>query len=169
MNVLRTRRFWFWLAAAFTLQLVVLAAAGLLLAAGLPDAERAALRAMFASAAPVLVYGALMRRRVLPLSLILWPAIAGLCCVVLPNILFASFHYAVIGKVHPLTIAFCGGTILMALASTLTFVQSVRWSQRPDRPRLLVRLFPTVCGIAFFALTLWLASNGWVGLRTWAW
>jgi DNA polymerase-3 subunit epsilon len=60
MNVLRTRRFWFWLAAAFTLQLVVLAAAGLLLAAGLPDAERAALRAMFASAAPVLVYGALI-------------------------------------------------------------------------------------------------------------
>jgi hypothetical protein len=45
----------------------------------------------------------------------------------------------------------------------------IRWSLRPDRPRLAWRLFPTACGLAFFGFTIWLAANGWIGLRTWAW
>ncbi|HTL34570.1 MAG TPA: serine hydrolase domain-containing protein [Kofleriaceae bacterium] len=117
----------------------------------------------------VLAYCVIRRRRVLPLSLILWPAIAGLSCSAMPHLLFAAFHRAVIGIVHPLTIAFCGLTILFAVASTATLVQSIRWSLRPDRPRLRWRLFPLACGLAFVALTFWLAANGWIGLRTWAW
>lgn len=120
-------------------------------------------------AACVLAYCALRRRRVLPLSLIMWPAIAGLCCSAMPHLLFAAFFRAVIGIVHPLTIAFCGLTLLFAVASTATLVQSIRWSLRPDRPRLRWRLFPLACGLAFVALTLWMAANGWIGLRTWAW
>ena len=120
-------------------------------------------------AAAVLVYSALCRRLVLPMSLVMWPAVAGLCCLAMPHLLFASFHRAVIGIVHPLTIAFCGLTILFAISSTATLVEAIRWSLRPDRPRWLARIFPTVCGIAFFSLTLWLAAHGWIGLRTWAW
>ncbi|NVB81790.1 MAG: beta-lactamase family protein [Kofleriaceae bacterium] len=120
-------------------------------------------------AAGVLAYSALRRRRVLPASLVMWPALAGLCCLALPRVLMACFHRAVIGTVHPLTIAFCALTILFAVCSTASLVQSVRWSLRPDRPRLLVRLFPMSCGLAFFCLTLWLGANGWIGLRTWAW
>ena len=120
-------------------------------------------------AAGVLGLAVVQRRRVLPHSLVLWPAIAGLSCFALPRILELSFHRGVIGIVHPLTIAICALTILFAVASTASLVAVIRWSQRPDRPRLWLLLFPTACGLAFFGLTLWLAANGWLGLRTWAW
>jgi len=120
-------------------------------------------------AAGVLAYSALTRRRVLPPSLIAWPALAGLSCLALPHVLFASFHYGVIGIVHPLTITLCGLTILLALSSVGTFLQSIRCALRPDRPPLGWLLFPALCGVAFFGLTLWLAAHDVIGLRTWAW
>jgi hypothetical protein len=120
-------------------------------------------------AAVVLGLGAVQRRRVMPHSLVLWPAIAGLACFALPLILEQSFHRGVIGIVHPLTIAVCALTIVFAVASTASLVSALRWARRPDRPRLWLRLFPTACGLAFFGLTVWLTANGWLGLRTWAW
>jgi CubicO group peptidase (beta-lactamase class C family) len=120
-------------------------------------------------AAGVLGFAAFRRRRVLPDALVFWPALAGLTCFALPRILEKSFLDGVIGIVHPLTVALCAFTILFAVASTASLLVAIRWSLRPDRPRLLVRLFPTVCGIAFFGLTIWFASNGWIGFRTWAW
>ena len=119
--------------------------------------------------AVTLAISALQRRRVLPMSIVLRPAIAGLSFFAIPRMLFASFHYAVIGIVHPLTVALCALTIVFGFASTATFVQVIRWSLRPDRPPWSVRVFPTACGVAFFALTVWLAANGWIGFRTWAW
>lgn len=112
---------------------------------------------------------AIQRRRLLPLSLVLWPAIAGLACFAMPRVLERSFFHGVIGIVHPLTIAVCALTVLFAIASTASLVAVIHWSRRPDRPRLALRLFPTACALAFFSLSLWLAANGWVGLRTWAW
>jgi CubicO group peptidase (beta-lactamase class C family) len=120
-------------------------------------------------AAAMLGLAAIQRRRLLPLSLILWPAIAGLSCFAMPDVLGFAFMHGVIGIVHPLTIAICALTLLFAIASTASLVAVIRWSRRPDRPRLLLRLFPTACALAFFSLSLWLAANGWVGLRTWAW
>ncbi|HEY5920600.1 MAG TPA: serine hydrolase domain-containing protein [Kofleriaceae bacterium] len=120
-------------------------------------------------AAGVLGLSALRRQRVLPASLVLWPAVTGLCFLALPRVLMLSFHHGVIGIVHPLTIALCALTLMFAFASTATLVQVVRWSLRPDRPRLLLRLFPAACGLAFFGLAVWLTSNGWIGFRTWAW
>jgi CubicO group peptidase (beta-lactamase class C family) len=120
-------------------------------------------------AAAVFAVGALYRRRVLPPSLVVWPGLAGLSCFAMPRVLEQSFHHGVIGIVHPLTIALCALTIMFAVASTATLLQVIRWARRPDRPRLWSMLFPAVCGVAFFTLTLWLAANDWVGLRTWAW
>lgn len=60
MSPLRTRRFWLWLAAVFGGQLAVIAAAGVLLAAGLPATERATLRGLIDAAGPVIFYGALI-------------------------------------------------------------------------------------------------------------
>jgi len=120
-------------------------------------------------AALVLGYCALARRLVIPPSLVLWPAVSGLCCHAFPRILFGSFSEAVIGKVHPLTIALCALTIVFAVASTMSLVQVVRWSLRPDRPSLMSRLFPIACAVAFFSLTVWFGANGWIGIRTWAW
>jgi CubicO group peptidase (beta-lactamase class C family) len=117
----------------------------------------------------VLAIAALQRRRMLPASLVLWPAIAGLCCLALPRLLERSFHHAVIGVVHPLTIAVCALTIVFAIASVATLVATVRWLRRPDRPRLWLLVFPAVCGIAFTGLTLWAAVHGLIGFRTWAW
>jgi CubicO group peptidase (beta-lactamase class C family) len=112
---------------------------------------------------------AIQRRRLLPLSLVLWPAVAGLSCFAMPRVLQQSFFHGVIGSVHPLTVAIFALTLLFAIASTASLVAVIRWSRRPDRPRLTLRLFPTACAVAFFCLSLWLAANGWVGLRTWAW
>jgi CubicO group peptidase (beta-lactamase class C family) len=120
-------------------------------------------------AAVMLGIAAIQRRRILPLSLMLWPALAGLSCFAMPLALQQSFFRGVIGIVHPLTIAICALTVLFAVASTALFVSVIRWSRRPDRPRLALRLFPTACALAFFCLALWLTANGWVGLRTWAW
>lgn len=117
----------------------------------------------------VLGYSALSRRRVLPVSLVVWPAITGLCFHALPHVLMAAFHDGVIGEVHPLTVALCGLTILFAVSSTATVVQVLRWSVRPDRPHLVSLVFPMLFGVVFFALTLWSGAHGWVGLRTWAW
>lgn len=120
-------------------------------------------------AAAVLLISAILRRRVMPSSLVLWPALAGLCCFALPRFLEISFMRGVIGIVHPLTIGLCATTILLAVASTATLFAAIRWSRRPDRPRWWLRLFPTACGIAFFCFSLWLFEHGHIGLRTWAW
>ena len=120
-------------------------------------------------AAGVLLLGAVRRRRVIPHALVVWPAVAALACAAISPCLELAFMDGVIGLVHPLTIAVCALTILFAVASTASLVTAIRWSVRPDRPPLLSRLFPTVCGVAFAGLTLWLAVHGLIGFRTWAW
>jgi CubicO group peptidase (beta-lactamase class C family) len=120
-------------------------------------------------AAGVLGLAGMHRTRILPYSLVLWPAVAGLCCSAWPHFLYMSFHHGVIGILHPLTIAICACTIGFGIAAAALLVSVVRWSLRPDRPRLLLRLFPLACAIAFTGLALWLGANGWIGLRTWSW
>jgi hypothetical protein len=117
----------------------------------------------------VLGLGVVQRRRVLPLGLVLWPSISGLCCYGMSRALMESFDRGVIGIVHPLTVALCAVTILFAVSAVASLLSAVRWAMRPDRPRLVVRMFPTVCAIAAAGLALWFAANGLIGLRTWAW
>jgi hypothetical protein len=120
-------------------------------------------------AAAVLLLGFMQRRRVMPLSLVIWPAVAGLSCYAVPHLLDLSFNHAVIGILHPLTVAIAAVTILFAVASAASLIASIRWALRPDRPRLRWRLFPAACALAFSGLSLWLAANGLIGIRTWAW
>jgi len=120
-------------------------------------------------AAAVLALGVLRRRRVLPNSLVVLPAIAGLCSSMMPRVLDEALFGGVIGDVHPLTVALCALTILFASASAATLVSTLRWCLRPDRPRWFALVVPMVCGLAFSGLALWLGMNGWIGLRTWAW
>jgi len=116
-----------------------------------------------------LLLGRFVRRRVLPLSLVAWPALAGLCCRAMPRLLDKAFFDGVIGIVHPLTIGLCVATIVFAVSSVATLVSSLRWLTRPDRPGLVAMLFPLACGLAFTAFAVWLDVNGLIGLRTWAW
>jgi CubicO group peptidase (beta-lactamase class C family) len=120
-------------------------------------------------AAGVLGYGALCRRRVLPASLVVWPAVAGLACMAMPRCMELAFFRGVIGEVHPITVGLCALTVLFAVASAASLVTAIRWALRRDRPRLVARLFPTACGVAFAGLALWFAVHGLIGLRTWAW
>ena len=115
----------------------------------------------------ILLAGLLHRRRVLPTSVVLWPAVAGLCCKAIPLLLDHAFFSAVIGKLHPITVALCGLTILFAIASVATLVSAVRALRRPDRPDILWMIFPIAFGLAFSGLALWLGLNGFIGLRTW--
>lgn len=116
-----------------------------------------------------LAFRAIVRRRMLPRSLVLWPALAGLTCRAIPRLLDKAFFDGVIGMVHPLTIGLCAATIVYAIASVATLVSCIRWLGRPDRPRLLAMVMPLACGLAFTLLALWLGSNGFIGIRTWAW
>ena len=119
--------------------------------------------------AAVLALGALRRRRVMPSSLAVWPAVAGLSCFAASSLLDRAFFSGVIGIVHPLTVAICALTILFAVASVATLVMTLRWTLRPDWPSVLALLMPMMYGLAFSGLTLWLTAHGWLGLRTWAW
>jgi CubicO group peptidase (beta-lactamase class C family) len=110
-----------------------------------------------------------IRRRLLPLGLVAWPTIASLCCATLLPLLMTAFEHAVVGVVHPLTIALCALTIVFPLASLASLICAVRWWLHPDRPRLLVRLFPSACAIALAGLAAWFTANGLAGLCTWAW
>ncbi|MEO8550735.1 MAG: serine hydrolase domain-containing protein [Kofleriaceae bacterium] len=121
------------------------------------------------AAAAALVLGALQRRRALPSSLVVWPALAGLSAFAMSDLIGRAFFTGVIGQVHPVTVALCGLTIGFAIASVATLVSTVRWMLRPDRPSVLALIMPMLCGLAFTGLTVWLAAHGWLGLRTWAW
>jgi hypothetical protein len=120
-------------------------------------------------AALVLLAEVVTRRRLLPLGLVAWPTIASLCCAAFLPLLETAFDHAVIGVVHPLTIALCALTIVFPLGSFASLISAVRWSLRPDRPCILVRLFPSVCAIALAGLAAWFTANGLAGFRTWAW
>jgi hypothetical protein len=120
-------------------------------------------------AAIVLALGVMQRRRVLPIGLVLWPTLSGLCCWSMGRLFGMSFYNGVIGHVHPLTVALCASTILFAVSAAASLYCAVRWSLRPDRPRLLHRAFPIACSIAAAGLALWFGVNGMIGLRTWAW
>jgi hypothetical protein len=119
-------------------------------------------------AAGLLAFSAIERRRLLPASLVVWPAIAGLSCFAFPRFLELSFFRGVIGTVHPLTVGIFASTVLFALASTLSFGATIRWAFRPDRPSLALRILPALISVACFAITVWAAAHGFIGLRTWA-
>lgn len=112
---------------------------------------------------------ALLRRRMLPRSLVLWPALAGLSCRAMGRLLDKAFFTGVIGEVHPITVGLCTATIVFAFASAATLFSSLRWLTRADRPRLLAMVIPLACGLAFSSLALWFGVNGLIGIRTWAW
>jgi len=124
--------------------------------------------------APVWAVGVLLlaivrRRRVVAIELTLWPAIAGLCFVAMPQLFIEAAQAQVLGDVHPLTVGFFAATLAFALASAASVRAAVRWSIRPDRPSLWRRFVPSACAAAAFALTIWFGANGIIGLRTWAW
>jgi hypothetical protein len=117
----------------------------------------------------LLLFSAIERRRILPLALVLWPALAALCCPAIPHLLETAFLAGVVGTVHPLTVAVCALTIGFAVATVASLVCVTRWAFRPDRPHLLALVFPAMCGLAFTGLTVWLGLHGMIGFRTWAW
>ncbi|HTL33189.1 MAG TPA: serine hydrolase domain-containing protein [Kofleriaceae bacterium] len=110
----------------------------------------------------------LLRRRLLPHSLVVWPAIAGLSCMAFWEFLGRAFFAGVIGKVHPLTVAACADTILLAVSSAATLYCAVRWLRRPDRPHMLAMIVPIAFGLVFSAFSLWLGLHGVIGVRTWS-
>jgi CubicO group peptidase (beta-lactamase class C family) len=120
-------------------------------------------------AAIVLGLGVVRRRRVVPEAIVLWPAVAGLAYLAVPRVLEAAFMRAVVGVVHPMTVALCALTIVFAVAAFAAMVVTVRWSRRPDRPPIAHRVVPAACSIAAFGVALWFAANGIIGLRTWSW
>ncbi len=120
-------------------------------------------------AAAALAWCLVRRSRVVALDLLLAPAIAGLALSALPRLAAAAELRQVSGECNPLTIAICACTLVFAIAACVGARATLRWCVRRDRPALLGRLIPSATSIAAFVLTAWLAANGLIGLRTWAW
>ena len=117
----------------------------------------------------VLVVEALRRRRMVPLGVVAWSTIASLSCSTFMPLMMIAFEHAVVGVVHPLTIAICGLSIVFPLASLASLVCALRsWFGR-DRPHGIVRLAASVSAIALAGLALWFTANGLLAFRTWAW
>jgi CubicO group peptidase (beta-lactamase class C family) len=117
----------------------------------------------------VLVVEAVRRRRVVPVGLVAWPTIASLCCATFMPLLGSAFEHAVIGTVHPLTVAICALTIVFPLASFASLVCAVRSCFGRDRPHAIVRVVGCACAIAVAGLASWFVANGLLAFRTWAW
>lgn len=109
----------------------------------------------------------LVRRRSLAgASIVVWPAIAGLCMLAMPALLSAAFGRDALGRVDWTTVALFASTLLFALASAAGLAAALRARRTIS---LWVRLVPTLTATAAFGLTLWLGAHGIIGLRTWAW
>ena len=119
-------------------------------------------------AAVLLLADQLSRRRLVPRSLVIPPAIAGLAFLSLPHLLEAAFDAGVIGAVHPLTVTVFVATIAIAATSLFTLAAALWWIRHPRRPHALALVIPTVFGASFACFSLWLWANDWIGLRTWA-
>ena len=99
-------------------------------------------------------------------SLVVWPAIAGLCLLAMPALLQAAFGRDALGRVDWTTVVLFASTLLFALASAAGLATALRARRTIS---LWVRLVPTLTATAAFGLTLWLGAHGIIGLRTWAW
>jgi CubicO group peptidase (beta-lactamase class C family) len=124
--------------------------------------------------APLFALGVLgaaaVRRRAVPaLGLVVWPALASVAFDLIGHCLGQAGARHVLGVVHPWTIAVCVATVAFALASGASMVAALRWTMRADRPRLRLRLLPSLAATAAFGLALWVGAHGIIGLRTWAW
>jgi len=117
----------------------------------------------------VLVAEALRRRRIAPLGVVAWSTIASLSCSTFMPLMMIAFEHAVVGVVHPLTIAICGLSIVFPLASLASFVCAVRSWFGSDRPHVIVRLVASAGALAVAGLALWFTANGLIAFRTWAW
>ena len=109
------------------------------------------------------------RKLVLPLGLVLWPAIAAFAFSVIPRLLAEAASRELLGRAHPWTIALCAATLVFALASAAAMAAAVRWSVRDDRPSVWLRMPLSFSACACFGFTLWLGAHGIIGLRTWVW
>ena len=74
-----------------------------------------------------------------------------------------------IGTVHPLTIAICAITLAARRGIDRNAGVGAALVDPAGSRVWRWRIVPTVCGFAFFGFTVWLAANGLIGLRTWAW
>jgi CubicO group peptidase (beta-lactamase class C family) len=109
------------------------------------------------------------RRGRVPPGMVAWTAIASLSASTFMPLLFIAFDRAVIGGVHPLTIAIWAMSIVFPVASFASLYCAVRWWLRRDRPGVLERVIPTAFALALAGLALWFIANGLFAFRTWAW
>lgn len=117
-----------------------------------------------------LLFAGLVRKRMLvPVGLLVWPAVAALSFGLFPRLLGIAGAHELLGVVHPWTIAICASTLVFALASGAGLAAAVRCSVGDVRPSLWLRIVPSISACACFGLTLWLLAHGIIGLRTWAW
>ena len=108
-----------------------------------------------------------LRRRRAASDLLIWNAVAGLAFAAMPRLFVGALLIDVAGTVHPLTDALCAATVVFAVASAAALFCALRWMVRADRPPLLGRIVPSATAVASFALAVWLALNGVIGIRLW--
>ena len=110
---------------------------------------------------------ALSRRRPIATDLLVWPALATVCLLAANRLMYEAAIRDELGECRPFTIAVCALTIAFGLAATAGMFAALRWAVRPDRPSLATRLVPSATAICAFAIAVWFALHGLIGIRTW--
>jgi CubicO group peptidase (beta-lactamase class C family) len=96
-----------------------------------------------------------------------WPFLAAVSFFATPVVFIAGLQAHALGEVDAYAVGVCALTWIFAFTSLATAVQALRWSRRPI-PRL-TRAHRLLLGAALSATTIFLAMNGIVGVRLWAW
>jgi CubicO group peptidase (beta-lactamase class C family) len=94
------------------------------------------------------------------------PAVAALSFMAIPMLMFNVFERGAFGGANAWSIALCGATLLFPACSAAASVTVLRSRALGS---FWVRAVPSAAAFACFGMAVYLALNGFVGLRIWAW
>ncbi|NVB37127.1 beta-lactamase family protein [Pseudenhygromyxa sp. WMMC2535] len=102
------------------------------------------------------------------IALVAWPAAAGLCFWASVKVVGEIAAQRCFGTLNPWTMGLCLATLAFALCSGVALTRAIRSLSHEQIPGS-TRALSLVGALACFAMTVYLASQGIIGLRLWAW
>jgi hypothetical protein len=95
-----------------------------------------------------------------------WPLVALASFVAAPWLFIVAAQQRALGERNAVTIGLCAATIVFALSSLMTAWRAARGLAQPLP--VMLRLHRLLIGCALVAATIFFASYGVIGLRTWS-
>lgn len=102
------------------------------------------------------------------LRLHLQPAVAALSFMAIPTLVQMVFARGAFTDANAWSLALCGATLVFPACSAAALVTVVR-ARSQALGSMWVRALPSAAALACFGMAVYLAANGIIGLRIWAW